>query len=251
MNEGQSHHNLLPKLINAGEWDKTNAILSSISDGAHSITLFSAEDFENCLGDPALAVRLEEAALACGFTQIEWHFVLRAPWTYFNSLYAEMSKQGVATSYQSMLHEVMKNGSYSCASGDMRWYFEFEYNASLRAFEAETRGALVLHDFHAFCRGGAGSSLLLSLAKEHCIDVLNAALAGAGSRIANNARADRYAVEFRYVCNQLALNHNSMRAMKFTLLLPIVSWRLWAKARAEKQLKEAFVKRFGANSGIA
>ena len=112
--------------------------------------ILSSEDFEGLIFDPARAAALETLVRGAGATQIEWHFCLRDPGDYLESMYAQLSRHNFVD-YASMAMLTLRDGRFrldrNAKSYPRAWEFCFDHGTHLRAFAKGVSGSVVVHDF--------------------------------------------------------------------------------------------------------
>jgi hypothetical protein len=119
--------------------------------GCHTMIL-SSKALEGLVVERGCAAGLEQAALASGVQQLEWHFSLRDPGDYFASLYAELRHHRY-TDPVAMMCEILREGVLLAmdppagGEGPPFQAFCFDHLRYLSTFAAHTSHPVVLHDF--------------------------------------------------------------------------------------------------------
>ena len=153
MEPSQSHF-LLPRKILEDDWVFVEEYMKSsfkIAKNKNVKTIFiSAEGFETFLLEYSLAVKFEIMANKLGFSKINWVCILRKQWDYFNSLYAQLSKDGVCLNYETTLNQVIKFGEISVFNGETKWRFAFDYDTIIDNFMEKIQGSFSVISFDDF-----------------------------------------------------------------------------------------------------
>lgn len=208
------------------------------------IVLLSGEDFEFALGNSDLASAIARMAHSCDFTSVEWCFVLRDRWSYLCSQYAELSKHGIVTDFQSMAQEIRKFRNFTCSNSNLRRYYEFDFENRFQGFARLVDHPVSLFEFDEFCESGVGAPLFEHLCGEDLLADLSEAWKLATKQGLENKRASWFTTEYRFSCHFLGLNPNTLRPLKAAALGPLIVLREYRKRRAQAELEGAFRAEF-------
>lgn len=205
--------------------------------------LLSSEGFERCLLDHSLANELQRTIFRFGFSNIEWVLVVRDPFQYFESLYAELSKQYMVIDYVAMGEAILAHGLYTASNAFHDNIFIFDDYRISQKFNQNVSENLVRLNFSQFCSPFPGHVILKSLRIENsALDSLNVVSSKANQRLSPADVELNYAFNFlRLQKRQEVYNNNK------DLLNKIVSIRIKNVETYRTALRIKFQERFRSN----
>lgn len=248
LESGVAHHHQLPLALTQCDWPDLAGQLAAIASGARAAgcadALVSAEDFENTLVDVDLAARFETVAREAGFEGVEWFFVSRDPWSYFNSLYAELSKHGIAVSYRSALAEAVRFGSWTRASSTFQWKFVFDYDRYFARFRAATVGPVHFLRYEDFVSDGLGMPVFAHVFADRPGAAQGLRPLLAAHRGGRNSRLGGFRVEFNYVANFFMISNKTPSLLFLWAFLPLAAVRAMIVGFYRHRFAARFHQRF-------
>lgn len=209
----------------------------------HGTVLLSGEDFENCIIEIDIALRVEEMATELGFDAIEWVFVTRNPFEYLNSSYAENCKHDITINYELMATAILREGFITLASANFRRHSVFDYARFFERFQSSVSGGLRRLDYRDFCDGFPGRSFLQDvLGAEIGVDLLGQFEVPTKRE---NARMTPRIVEYLYLCNFIGMKPDPdfFKSNK-AVLDPLIKTRVQAQKRMQQTFERKFAERF-------
>jgi hypothetical protein len=249
------HHARLVKHALLDNWSVVEENIRAVHDDAvcrnMESVLVSAEGLESMLIEEERAVRIAEIAEKSGFSGVVWICVLREPWSYFNSLYAQLSGRKVCLNFEIAARQVLRFGHLSLGSTHARWHFVFDYDRFVTAFHRKVGGEMIVLDYNDFTAGDfIGSALLERMGIEGRLhETLSDRYAMRSYR--SNQRTDPTNVELLYILNFLGLEQTPFSNRIYKMVFyPLIRLRKRTKQRAMAELKAAFERAFPAD-GIA
>lgn len=197
-----------------GQWDPLRHILRILFKNVRrdGYVIFSAEDLENCLFDHQFALEIDKIARSEGFEEIKWVYVIRDQFSYFESLYAQLSKNGLLVRYDKMAESIIKNGVYISEIEAFKWYFVFDYSL-LEVFKKEVSRSVYVFNMQQFTSGFSGKILLDSLGvSSSSLASINSVLEHNGKTV-RNSRMSARDVERQYIARffSLSATENNLR----------------------------------------
>lgn len=152
------HHNIAWQLNGDSRFDSRHGTVAELIDEIASrgapVACVSSEAFEYLHDEPAKLRRLARALRSIGY-EARVLIYLRPQAEYAESLYAELVKHGLATSFPQFLQAVLRDGAFAFRGN---WLFRFEYGILLDALaKAFGREAVVARAY----RGDRGVDFLL------------------------------------------------------------------------------------------
>ena len=220
-----NNHSPLAWLIQQNEFDSLEKYFKFIFNEAKELkyknVLISGEDFENLLIDQNLAKKLLNILREIGFSDVEWIFVKRDPYTYLNSIYSELSKHRLILNFQKLYEEAYEKGYITVSSNIYTWKFVFDFEKFVNEFDNYLGGKAICFSFNEFKKVFAGKILLSRYLSDESIDYL---VENSYSFDHANKSLDPLNVEFRYVCNFLGIsasqeNYNQNKKLFDSLIL--------------------------------
>ena len=204
--------------------------------------LLSAEDLENALYDYEFAKKLSYLAELQGINSIKWVFVNRNQFDYFESLYAQLSKDGQILRYDIMAKHILKNGIFSCSIPRYRWHFIFDYNNYYTDFRENVSNNIEVYTMNSFVDEFIGAPILIPLG-------ITAGLFSSKpdvKLIKENKRMSSNEVEARYICRMLGISYNKNSIIKANNLIePLKQIRTQGVKNIRSDIKNKFKVRFG------
>ncbi len=164
--EGPGHHRVAHEVINNNfslftySLKKAKKLLKD-----NSIILFSSEDFEYYLKESSLAKELVTIANKFKIYDIEWHVCTRDQFSYFESLYSELSKHNIVTNYKLMANQILKKGYYSTGNEKTKWIFIFDYHKYFELFNRTLKVKLIKYSMQEFTKDFPGKILINNICK--------------------------------------------------------------------------------------
>jgi hypothetical protein len=162
----------------------------------HSV-LLSGENFENCLVDLHLAEEIEVAASAAGFSGIVWIFVERDLASYADSLYAELSKQGVVVSYRTIARSAIEKGTFYLSTERCDHIFVLDTARFMGRFAKYSERDILRIGFRDFITGTIGASIFKRILGDDGFGALEPRLVQ--NRKWENMRQSELQVEFNFL----------------------------------------------------
>lgn len=230
-----------------GDWSLFEKIFESATKklSKDGVLLLSAEDFENGLLDKSFANSTEEKLKKFGFDRIEWVFVYRDQFDYFESLYSQLSKNGQLIDYSSMANEIIQLGYFTCRIPRFRWYFIFDYQRFYEGFRNSTDGKMTTLSYDKFCENFPGAEILrIAGLRKQEIEMLEKA-----DSPKVNRRLREVDIERNYTRRFLGIERAKISEKMEKEVAAIAQFRNERKRQVATELKERFGQRFGTGNG--
>lgn len=245
---GVPAHHCLPLALIGRDHDTLAQKLAELRESAQVAgcdrVLVSAEDFENALVETHLAGDFESLAYAAGFQSVDWLFVHRDPWRYFNSLYAELSKHGIPVSIRSAGKQVLRFGTLSVASARFQWKFVFDFARHFSHFWANIRGNAHGLTYQAFCQPRLGDPVFQIVFRDTPETWRALAPRMAHPTGKRNASLGGFRVEFNYVANFFMISNKAPSLLFLWAFVPLALMRWLIVAILRRRLARPFRDRF-------
>jgi hypothetical protein len=227
-----------------GDWSIFENLLQNginLLEGNGTI-LLSAEDLENALYDHKFAKKLSYLAELKGINSVRWIFVNRNQFDYFESLYAQLSKDGQILRYDIMAKHILKNGIFSCSIPRYQWHFIFDYNKYYTDFRENVSKNIEIYTMDIFVDEFIGAPILnpLGITADLFLTSPDIKIIKENKRMANND------VETRYICRMLGIPYNKNSIIKANnLIKPLTQIRMQGVKNIRDSIKNKFQVRFG------
>jgi len=240
---------IIPNQLNMENWSFLEdyfkkVILIAKSNSAKTIFI-SAEGMSILLSENFRVKKFENLLLEIGFTEIVWECVLRNQWDYFNSLYAEMSKQKICLNYASAGEEILRFGQISMGNDAFRYRFAFDYDKFIESFLEETKGSFSANSYESFISNGFIGKELINKHIESEEDKRKFWSANLIKSKKINARPDDDTIEIDYLANFLGISMtNEIFEKNQNTFIPIIQNRHGMIDLVSKDLQRRFGERF-------
>lgn len=240
-------HSELAWDASVSEYGRLRAILrAAATDDSLDTVLISGEDFESFLVQTDIARRIEEVAVECGVTEIEWIVVYRDPFHYFESIYAQLSRSPCGPTYRDAARAILDTGLLNVGRLTRGWIYVFDLARFLPRFRVAVSGTVTAIPFQTFVAGSSGRMLLERMLGQDKADRLLAHMPGEAKH--ENKRAPDRVIERRYAARFLGQPSGdsslSGRLLSRLLVAPVASYRLRERRRLRAEIARRFEERF-------
>lgn len=240
-------HSELAWDASVSEYGRLRAILrAAATDDSLDTVLISGEDFESFLVQTDIARRIEEVAVECGVTEIEWIVVYRDPFHYFESIYAQLSRSPCGPTYRDAARAILDTGLLNVGRLTRGWIYVFDLARFLPRFRSAVSGTVTAIPSETFVSGSPGRVLLERFLGRERTHLLLADLPDTLKHYIK--RAPNRVVERRYAARFLGQPSRdaslSGRLLSRLLVAPMASHRLRERHKIRAEIARHFEERF-------
>lgn len=240
----------------AGNFSMMKKVIQDASKkiSQNGIILISAEDFENLLKDTNIAKCFTLFMKENFKIEIEWIFVYRNQFEYFESIYARLCDTAFPNilNYWHLAKFILNNGHFSLNTYADNYlmeapqlHFIFDYELFFKRFQSEIKGAINFLPFHEMHKSFSGAKIL-----ELC-DVPIRDIKGLGTKIDNskiriNKSVDDISIEYNYLAKFLNINPTEQFLKDNSgVIMPLINSRKSFKEKKQRTLRHSFKEAFG------
>lgn len=221
--------------------------------GENGVLLISSENLEGSIYGQ-LDLRPFHDVLEKNCESIDYIFVERKPFDYFESLYCEKAKWKIAYEYEEMAREICNYGHINIDNPDHKWGFCFNASKHLNVFKSQYSSLRII-PFQEYLAGYPGKiihklALDLTCTGQNMTEELSDYYLNNPDKQILNARDPDFNVELSYSAAFLGIKQETFDKSPEVkgICLMLAAYRLRLRQQKRERIKNMFEASFATNS---